>query len=84
MTNTVSGAMLVVRMREGTVYATNSVRVSFQMGIPYLAFGWLTAKNDGDTIVSMRDVEGIYCAWSGTEDDKWRAVSQAFEEGIMP
>ena len=79
----VANAMLIIRMREGTVHGTNAVRVSFRMGIPYLAFRWLTAKNDGETIVPMRDVEGIYCAWSGTEDHKWRAVSQTFADGVV-
>ena len=77
-------AALVIRMNEGTVYMTYEVRVSFRSGVPYLAFEWPTGKNTGETIVPMRDVEAVYCAWSGTEDDKWRAVSQAFEEGVLP
>lgn len=84
MTNYVEKATLVIRMREGTTYSTQNIRVSFQMGIPYLAFGWPTGKIDGEIIVPMRDVESVYCAWSGTEDQKWDAVSQAFKDGVMP
>ena len=82
--NDVARAMLVIRMREGTTYGTNAIRVSYLLGVPYLVFVWPTAKIDGEIKVPLRDVAGVYCAWAGTEDQKWRAVSQAFGDGILP
>jgi hypothetical protein len=80
----VEHAAFVIKMREGTTYSTYKIQVSFITGVPYLTFSWPTGKITGEIKVPMRDVAGIYCAFSGTEDDKWRAVSQAFEEGILP
>ena len=80
----VEKATLVIKMREGTTYSTYGIQISFVMGVPYLVFSWPTGKITGEIKVPLRDVAGIYCAFSGTEDDKWRAVSQAFEEGHLP
>lgn len=80
----VENAALIIKMREGTTYSAREIRISFSYGTPYLVFSWPTRKIVGEISVPMRDVASIYCAFSGTEDDKWRAVSQAFEEGILP
>lgn len=80
----VEKAAFVIKMSEGTTYSTYGIQISFIMGVPYLVFSWPTGKITGEIKVPMRDVAGIYCAFSGTEDDKWRAVSQAFEEGTLP